>query len=153
MHYLGVATLYSACWSLQVLPRKRGSKTQYEQPQLVIAYSQETTTAAFYLEFEIQFHDLGKKDLASQNHHRMTEWPRLEGTSRIMKLQPLCHSQGHQIPYLILDQAAYSPIQPGLEQLQEWGIHNLSGQPVPAPAYFSQTMVIECTKRGFEGNY
>jgi len=45
------------------------------------------------------------------------------------------------------------PIQPGLEPLQEWGIHNLSGQPVPAPTYFSQTMVIECTKRGFEGNY
>ena len=25
------------------------------------------------------------------------------------------------------------PIQPGLESLQRWGIHSLSGQPVPAP--------------------
>ena len=26
---------------------------------------------------------------------------------------------------------AQGPIQPGLEQLQGWGIHSLSGQPVP----------------------
>ena len=38
-----------------------------------------------------------------------------------------CHVQGHQPP----DQAAQSHIQPGLECLQEWGIHNLLGQPVP----------------------
>ena len=30
-------------------------------------------------------------------------------------------------------QAAQGPIQPGLEHLQGWGIHSLSGQPVPAP--------------------
>jgi len=41
--------------------------------------------------------------------------------------------QGHQPPYLILDQAAQGPIQPGLEHLQGWGIHSLSGQTVPAP--------------------
>jgi len=35
--------------------------------------------------------------------------------------------QGHQTP----DQAAQSHIQPGLECLQGWGIHNLPGQPVP----------------------
>ena len=35
--------------------------------------------------------------------------------------------QGHQP----LDQAAQSHIQPGLECIQKWGIHNLSGQPVP----------------------
>jgi len=29
--------------------------------------------------------------------------------------------------------AAQGPIQPGLEHLQGRGIHNLSGQPVPAP--------------------
>ena len=29
------------------------------------------------------------------------------------------------------DQAAQSHIQPGLECLQGWGIHNLLGQPVP----------------------
>ena len=40
--------------------------------------------------------------------------------------------QGHQTPHL-LDQVAQGPIQPGLEHLQGWGIHNLSGQPVSAP--------------------
>ena len=50
-----------------------------------------------------------------------------------MNLQPPCHKQGHQSPHLILDQAAQGPIQPGLEYLQGWGIHNLSGQLVPAP--------------------
>ena len=41
--------------------------------------------------------------------------------------------QGHQTPHLILDQATQGPIQPGLEHLEGWGIHNLSWQPVPAP--------------------
>ena len=59
---------------------------------------------------------------------RITEWPRLEGTSRIMKLQPPRQRQGHQPPHLILNQAAQGPIQPGLEHLQGWGIHSLSGQ-------------------------
>ena len=61
----------------------------------------------------------------------ITEWPGLEGTSRIMNLQ-LPARQGHQPPHL-LDQAAQGPIQSGLEHLQGWGIHNLSVQPVPAP--------------------
>ena len=43
------------------------------------------------------------------------------------------HRQGYQPPHLILDQSAQGPIQPGFEHLQEWGIHNLSGQPVSAP--------------------
>ena len=38
-----------------------------------------------------------------------------------------CYVQDHQP----LDQAAQSHIQPGLEYLQGWGIHNLLGQPVP----------------------
>ena len=38
--------------------------------------------------------------------HRITEWLGLEGTSRIMKLQPRCCRQGHQPPYLIPAQAA-----------------------------------------------
>ena len=38
-----------------------------------------------------------------------------------------CYVQGHQPA----DQAAQSHIQPGLECLQEWGIHSLLGQPVP----------------------
>ena len=44
-----------------------------------------------------------------------------------------CHKQGHQPSHLILDQAAQGPIQPGLERLQGWGMHNLSEQTVPAP--------------------
>ena len=35
--------------------------------------------------------------------------------------------QGHQPPYLMLDQAAQGTIQPGLEHLQALGIHSLSG--------------------------
>ena len=35
--------------------------------------------------------------------------------------------QGHQPPHL-LDQVAQGLIQSGLEHLQAWGIHNLSGQ-------------------------
>ena len=38
------------------------------------------------------------------------------------------HRQGHQPLHLILDQAAQGSIQPGLEHLQGWGIHSLSGQ-------------------------
>jgi len=68
-----------------------------------------------------------------QLSHKITEWLELEGTSRIMDLQPPCHRQGHQSPHLILDRAAQGPIQPGLKHLQGWGIHNLSGQLVPVP--------------------
>ena len=64
--------------------------------------------------------------------HSFTEWPRLEGTSKITNLQPPRNRQGHQPPHLILDQAAQGPIQPGLERLQGQGIHSPSGQPVPA---------------------
>jgi len=52
----------------------------------------------------------------------------LEGTSRITKLQPPHHKQGQQPPHVIPFQAAQGPIQPGLEDLQGWGIHSLSGQ-------------------------
>ena len=45
----------------------------------------------------------------------------------IIKFQPPYYMQGHQS----LDQAAHSHIQPDLECLQGWGIHNLLGQPVP----------------------
>ena len=36
-------------------------------------------------------------------------------------------AQGH----LQLDQVAQSPVQPGLERFQGWGLHHLPGQPVP----------------------
>lgn len=64
---------------------------------------------------------------------RIIELSGLEGTSRIMNLQLPCHRQAQQPPHLILDQAVQGHIQPGLEQLQEWGISNLFGQPVPVP--------------------
>jgi len=41
----------------------------------------------------------------------------------LIEFQCPCYVQGHQP----LDQAAQSHIQPGLECLQGWGIHNLLG--------------------------
>ena len=40
-----------------------------------------------------------------------------------------CHVQGH----LPLDQVAQSPVIPGLEHVQGWGIHTFSGQLIPPP--------------------
>jgi len=60
-------------------------------------------------------------------------WKAPQGTW-ISKLP--CHRQDHQLPHLILDQAAQGPIQPGLEHLQGQGIHNIFGQPVLAPYHF-----------------
>ena len=45
----------------------------------------------------------------------------------IIEFQPPYYVQGHQP----LVQAAQSHIQPGVECLQGWSIHNLLGQPVP----------------------
>jgi len=53
-------------------------------------------------------------------HHRIIEWPGLKRTTMIMEFQPPCYVQGRQPP----DQAAQSHIQPGLDCLQGWGIHN-----------------------------
>jgi len=66
----------------------------------------------------------------SRTPHRIIGWLGLEGTSRIISLQPPCHMQGHQPPYVIPAQAVHGPIQPGLEHLQGQGIHSLSGQQV-----------------------
>ena len=55
--------------------------------------------------------------------HRIIDRPGLKRTSKIIQFQPPCYVQGHQLP----DQAAQSHIQPGLECLQEWGIHSLLG--------------------------
>jgi len=51
----------------------------------------------------------------------------LEGTFRGHLAQTPCNEQGR----LQLDQVAQSPVQPGLECFQGWGIYHLSGQPVP----------------------
>jgi len=61
----------------------------------------------------------------------ITESFELEG---ILKghLVPLpCSEQGH----LQLDQAAQSPVQSGLKCLRGWGLHHISGKPVPMPHY------------------
>jgi len=55
------------------------------------------------------------------------EWFGLEGTFRGPLAQPPCSEQGHLQP----DQVAQSPVQPGLECSQGWGIDHLSGKPVP----------------------
>ena len=60
-------------------------------------------------------------------YHGMIEWPGLKRTTMIVEFQAPCHVQGRQP----LERAAQSHIQPGLECLQRWGIHNLLGQPVP----------------------
>ena len=67
------------------------------------------------------------KTTENGNNHRITEWPGLKRTSKIIYFQPPWHKPGCQP----LDQSAQSHIQPGLECLQGWGIHNLLGQPVP----------------------
>ena len=41
--------------------------------------------------------------------------------------------RGLELEDFPLGEAAQGPILPGLEHLQGWGIHNLSGQPVSAP--------------------
>jgi len=51
----------------------------------------------------------------------------LEGTFKNHLVQLPCNEQRH----LQLHQFAQSHIQPDLERLQGWGIHHLSGQPVP----------------------
>jgi len=62
-----------------------------------------------------------------QTHRRIIECFGLEGTFRCHPAQPPCSEQGH----LQLDQVAQSPVQPGLGCFQGWGLHCLSGQPVP----------------------
>ena len=47
----------------------------------------------------------------TKQYNRIIEWFGLEGTLKIIWVQPPCHGQGHPP----LDQVAQSPIQPGLE--------------------------------------
>jgi len=74
------------------------------------------------------YHSAPYKDTFHSNdaHSRFIEWLGLEETPRTIKLQPSCCRQGYQPLYLILDQAAQGPIQPGLEYLQGWGPTSLS---------------------------
>ena len=59
--------------------------------------------------------------------HRITECFGLEGTFRGHLAQPPCSRQEHLKP----DRVAQSPVQPGLECFQGWGLHSFSGQSVP----------------------
>jgi len=76
---------------------------------------------------EALWHDTKSKHRVS--NHRIIEWPGLKRTTMTIEFQPLYYVQGRQP----LHQAAQSHIQPGLECLQGWGIHNLLGQSVPVP--------------------
>jgi len=60
---------------------------------------------------------------------RIIEWLELEGTSRITRFQPW---QGHQLLDTVLEQIVQGSTQPGLQHFEGQGIHNHSGQPIPA---------------------
>jgi len=62
-----------------------------------------------------------------ESQNRIIECFGLEGSFRGHLSQPPCSEQG----YLLLDQVTQSPVQPGLECFQGWGLHCHSGQPVP----------------------
>ena len=82
----------------------------------------------FLLQTISQSAKISHQDLPlSGKNHSIIEWPGLKRTSKIIEFQPPCHGQSCQP----LDQDAQSYIQPGLECLQGWGMHNLIGQPVP----------------------
>jgi len=53
--------------------------------------------------------------------HTITEWLRLEGTLKVIELQPNAMAW-------LLPTSSGCPIQPGLGHLQGWGIHSFSGQ-------------------------
>jgi len=72
-------------------------------------------------------HDNPSRAAVVSTPHRIIELFGLEGTFRGHLAQPPCSEQGHLQP----DQAAQSPVQPGLECFQGWGLHCFSGQPVP----------------------
>ena len=55
----------------------------------------------------------------------------LEGTFKGHLVQLPCNEQGRVQPH----QVAQGLIQPRLESLQGWGIHHISGQPVPVPQH------------------
>ena len=53
-------------------------------------------------------------------NHRIIEQLGFEGAARSITFQPLCHRQGCQLLYQVLDQTAQGPIQPGLNHLQRY---------------------------------
>ena len=79
--------------------------------------------AILFTQTEFRKNNLGREKKKS---YRIIKCFGLEGTFRGHLAQLPCSKQGH----LQLDQVAQSPIQPGLECFQGWGLHYLSGQPV-----------------------
>lgn len=67
-------------------------------------------------------------------HHRI-EWLRLEGSSRVIKFQTLCHRQSCQLLDRELDWAAQDPIL--VLNITRDEASSFSGEPVPMP-YHSQ---------------
>ena len=67
----------------------------------------------------------------TERENRIIESLELEGTFKGHLVQLPCNEQGH----VQLDQVDQGAIQLDLECLQRWGIHHLSGQPVPLPHY------------------
>ncbi|KAK4825368.1 hypothetical protein QYF61_027121 [Mycteria americana] len=77
--------------------------------------------------FSVHKQEAKNHRITESQNHRIIEWFWLEGTFKGHPVQSPCNEQGH----LQLDQVAQSPIQPDLDCLQGWGIHHLSGKPVP----------------------
>ena len=86
-------------------------------------------TAQQKLHFEEHFTCIQVRVKNPKPKLRKIEWFGLEGTLKITWFPPPCHGQGHLPP----DQAAQSPVPPGLELCQGGGSHSFSGQPVPVP--------------------
>jgi len=62
-----------------------------------------------------------------------------------------CHRQDHQPPYLIPDQAAQGPIEPGLEHLLEWHsdrtvVHTYMGFDMSWPELVIKHLVKGCSQ-------
>jgi len=61
-----------------------------------------------------------------RQNQRIIGWLGLEGTSKIIQSQPPSCGQGCHPLNQAPAQAAQGPIQPSLENLKGWGIHNFA---------------------------
>jgi len=77
-------------------------------------------TLLYYSLAGLNYSSMVSLSLLTSQNQRIIEWPGLKRTTMIIQFQPPCYVQGRQPQ----DQAAQSHIQPGLECLQGWGIHN-----------------------------
>ena len=76
-----------------------------------------------------------KSKIGKLQNHRMAWIGRDLKYHQVSTLLSQAGLQGCQPLNQILDQIAQGPIQHGLEHLQVWSFHNLSGQPMPAPQH------------------